>query len=71
MTKRLLGINGSIRGPEGNAGELLEIAARGKPVCVVVTADSVGGSDVAERLLGVFSTHASFVPPLTGKARVS
>jgi hypothetical protein len=71
MTKRLLVINGSIRGPEGNTGELLEIAARGKPVCVVATADSVGGSDVAERLLGVFSTLGPFVPPLTRKARVS
>jgi chromate reductase len=37
----------------------------GKPVGVVVTMDSVGGSDVAERLLGVFSTLGCFVPPLT------
>jgi chromate reductase len=37
----------------------------GKPVGVVVTMDSVGGSDVAERLLGVFSTMGCLVPPLT------
>lgn len=127
MMKRLLVINGSIRGHEGNTGELLGIAARnvpagvetrdlvlatyegsvealadelrsangflvgtgvywgswgsplqrflevmsafetsdlfvGKPVGIVVTMDSVGGSDVAERLLGVFSTLGCFVP---------
>lgn len=130
MTKRLLVLNGSIRGREGNTGELLEIACRnvpsgvetrevvlatydasvdaladdlraangflvgtgvywgswgsplqrflevmtafetsdlfvGKPVGIVVTMDSVGGFDVAERLLGVFSTLGCFVPPLT------
>lgn len=130
MTKRLLVVNGSIRGQEGNTGELLELACRGvpagvetralelatydgsvealaeelraangllvgtgvywgswgspmqrflevmtafetselfvgKPVGVVVTMDSVGGFDVAERLLGVFSTLGCFVPPLT------
>lgn len=130
MTKRLLVLNGSIRGHQGNTGELLDIACRnvpsgvetrevvlatydgsveglaeelraahgflvgtgvywgswgspmqrflevmtafetsdlfvGKPVGVVVTMDSVGGSDVAERLLGVFSTLGCFVPPLT------
>jgi chromate reductase len=36
----------------------------GKPVGVVVTMDSVGGSDVAQRLLGVFSTLGCLVPPM-------
>lgn len=130
MTKRLLVVNGSIRGGEGNTGELLDIACKalpagierrelvlatydgsvealaeeiraahgllvgtgvywgswgsplqrflevmtgfetsdlfvGKPVGVVVTMDSVGGFDVAERLLGVFTTLGCFAPPLT------
>ena len=130
MTRRLLVLNGSIRGREGNTAELLDIAVRrappgieartvelatydgtvealadelraahgflvgtgvywgswgsplqrflevmtafessepfvGKPVGVAVTMDSVGGFDVAERLLGVFSTLGCFVPPLT------
>jgi chromate reductase len=129
MTKRLLVVNGSIRGRIGNTGEVLAAAAKylpegteprelvlatyeaavedianelraadgllvgtgvywgswgsplqrflevmttfeasslfvGKPVGVVVTMDSVGGSDVAQRLLGVFSTLGCLVPPM-------
>lgn len=130
MSKRLLVLNGSIRGEGGNTGELLRLAREkvpagidtreivlatydasvealadeirkadgllvgtgvywgswgsplqrflevmtafetsdlfvGKPVGTVVTMDSVGGMDVAERLLGVFSTLGCLVPPLT------
>jgi chromate reductase len=36
----------------------------GKPAGVVVTMDSVGGTDVAQRLLGVLSTLGCMVPPL-------
>ena len=36
----------------------------GKPVGVVVTMDSVGGQDVAQRLLGVFATLGCLVPPM-------
>jgi NAD(P)H-dependent FMN reductase len=37
----------------------------GKPAAVVVTMDSVGGSDVAQRLLGVLSTFGCLIPPLS------
>lgn len=36
----------------------------GKPVGAVVTMDSVGGQDVAQRLLGVFATLGCLVPPM-------
>ena len=36
----------------------------GKPVGVVVTMDSVGGQDVAQRLLGVLATLGCLVPPM-------
>ena len=37
----------------------------GKPAGVVVTMDSVGGSEVAQRLLGVLSMMGFLVPPLS------
>jgi len=37
----------------------------GKPVGAAVSADSVGGLDVAQRLLGVFSLLGCVVPPLS------
>ncbi|HTA88379.1 MAG TPA: NAD(P)H-dependent oxidoreductase, partial [Polyangiaceae bacterium] len=37
----------------------------GKPVAAAVTADSVGGLDVAQRLLGAFSLLGCLVPPLS------
>lgn len=129
MSKRLLVLNGSIRGENGNTGAVLAVARShlprevelreivlatfdgavedlaeelraadgllvgtgvywgswgsplqrflevmttfeasplfmGKPVGAVVTMDSVGGSDVAQRLLGVFSTLGCLVPPM-------
>lgn len=36
----------------------------GKPVAVLATMDSVGGSDMAQRLLGVLSSFGCLVPPL-------
>lgn len=36
----------------------------GKPAGVVVTMDSVGGQDVAQRLLGVLATLGCLVPPM-------
>lgn len=36
----------------------------GKPVATVISADSVGGLDVAQRLLGAFSLLGCLVPPL-------
>jgi chromate reductase len=37
----------------------------GKPVGAALSADSVGGLDVAQRLLGAFSLMGCFVPPLS------
>jgi NAD(P)H-dependent FMN reductase len=37
----------------------------GKPAGAIVSADSVGGLDVAQRLLGAFSLLGCFVPPLS------
>ncbi|MEP7050801.1 MAG: NAD(P)H-dependent oxidoreductase [Pseudomonadota bacterium] len=37
----------------------------GKPVGAVVSADSVGGLDVAQRLLGAFSLLGCVIPPLS------
>ncbi len=37
----------------------------GKPVGAVISADSVGGLDVAQRLLGAFSLLGCLVPPLS------
>ncbi len=37
----------------------------GKPAAAAVTADSVGGLDVAQRLLGAFSLLGCLVPPLS------
>lgn len=130
MTSRLLLVNGSLRGTEGNSARLLEHAARalpadwlthtlslaeytgtvealaeqltqadafllasgvywgswgsplqrflevmtayelspcfmGKPVGALISADSVGGLDVAQRLLGAFSLLGCLVPPLS------
>lgn len=36
----------------------------GKPVAVLATMDSVGGSDMTQRLLGVLSNFGCLVPPL-------
>ena len=130
MTSRLLLLNGSLRGPTGNTGRLLERAERvlgadwqadtlcladyagtvealaermltadafligsgvywgswgsplqrflevmssyelspcflGKPAGAIISADSVGGLDVAQRLLGAFSLLGCLVPPLS------
>ena len=43
----------------------LEPCFLGKPVGAVVTADSVGGLDVAQRLLGSLSLFGCCVPPLS------
>ncbi len=37
----------------------------GKPVGAVVSADSVGGLDIAQRLLGAFSLLGCLIPPLS------
>jgi NAD(P)H-dependent FMN reductase len=39
-------------------------ALLGKPAGVVVTMDSVGGQDVAQRLIGVLATLGCLVPPM-------
>jgi multimeric flavodoxin WrbA len=37
----------------------------GKPAAAIISADSVGGLDVAQRLLGAFSLLGCLVPPLS------
>ena len=47
------------------SGYELSPCFRGKPAGAVISADSVGGLDVAQRLLGAFSLLGCLVPPLS------
>lgn len=47
------------------SGHELSACFLGKPAGALVSADSVGGLDVAQRLLGAFSLLGCLVPPLT------